>query len=313
MRPSFRVIATLLSLVVAAAAEGPLTPLQSLRIYTINRWLKPSSTPLQIAAVASLRGGGGGEVVNVVCTLRGKKYDVSATTVADVWAAIEDQAGLEPAKQGVIFKGKKLTDGEESLLDAGISEGDTVNIVPQKKASSGGEAKAGSALEDVLDEGGDDDDDDDDDVASSIGDASAAALGGMSAETKESVSKMMEEMGGQQGMKDMMKQMGLDGPMTADKVDGVLSQIKSMFSNPAIAQLFDNPEILEQSRQHILSNPMMMDMYDKMGMGGLIRDPDTFRKQMESMKKMMENPDMLKGAMEGLSDSKLDQFDDGDL
>ena len=62
MRASFRVIATLLSLVVAAAAEGPLTPLQSLRIYTINRWLKPSSTPLQIAAVASLRGGGGGEV-----------------------------------------------------------------------------------------------------------------------------------------------------------------------------------------------------------------------------------------------------------
>ena len=254
----------------------------------------------------------------MVCTLRGKKYDVSATTVADVWAAIEDQAGLEPAKQGVIFKGKKLTDGEESLLDAGISEGDTVNIVPQKKASSGGEAKAGSALEDVLDEDGnnDDDDDDDDDVAGSVGDASAAALAGMSDETKESVSKMLEDIGGQQGMKDMMKQMGLDGPMTAEKVDGVLSQIKSMFSNPAIAQLFENPEILEQSRQHILSNPMMMDMYDKMGMGGLIRDPDTFRKQMESMKKMMENPDMLKGAMEGmagLSDSKLDQFDDGEL
>lgn len=38
----------------AAAAAGPL--IQSLKF---NRWLKPSSTPLQIAAVASLRGGGG--------------------------------------------------------------------------------------------------------------------------------------------------------------------------------------------------------------------------------------------------------------
>ena len=38
-----------------------------------------------------------------------------------------------------------------------------------------------------------------------------------------------------------------------------------------------------------------------------------FKKQMESMKTLMENPDAFKGAMQGLSDSKLDQFDDGEL
>ena len=251
-------------------------------------------------------------MVNVVCTLRGKKYDVSASTVADVWAAVEDQAGLEAAKQGVIFKGKKLSDGDQSLADAGISEGDTVNIVPQKKASSAGEAKSTSSLADVDDESDDDDDDDTIDGLAESG-TPADALAGMSDEAKEGVSKMLEDMGGQQGPKDMMKQMGLDGPMTPDKIETVMNQIKGMFNNPAIAQLFNNPEILEQSRQHILNNPMMMDMYDKMGMGALIRDPETFKKQMESMKTLMENPDAFKGAMQGLSDSKLDQFDDVEL
>ena len=56
-----------------------------------------------------------------------------------------------------------------------------------------------------------------------------------------------------------------------------------MFANPAIAQLFENPEILEQSRQQILGNPMLMQAYDSMGMGGLIRDPDAFRQQVSPL------------------------------
>ena len=254
------------------------------------------------------------QVLNIVCTLRGKKYDVSASSVADIWAAIEDQAGLEPAKQGVIFKGKKMTNGAQSLAEVGISEGDIINIVPQRKLSSTTDVKTASALADVLGE-----DESESDLSSEmeeskiLGTGAADLLEGMGDDAKEQMTSMLENMGGEKGLKDMMKQMGLDGPMTPDKIDNLMKQIKSIFANPAIAQLFENPEILEQSRQHILNNPMMMSMYDKMGMGGLIRDPDTFRKQMESMKQMIENPELFKQAAEGLSDNTIDEFDEGEL
>ena len=48
-----------------------------------------------------------------------------------------DQAGLEAAKQGVIFKGKKLSDGDQSLADAGISEGDKEHRAPEEGVIGG--------------------------------------------------------------------------------------------------------------------------------------------------------------------------------
>ena len=126
--------------------------------------------------------------------------------------------------------------------------------------------------------------------------------------------KMLEQMGGKEGMQSMLKQMGLDGHMTPDKIEGLMGQVKAMLANPAITAMFENPEILEQSRQQILSNPMLMKAYDGMGMGALIRDPAAFRAQMEGMKSMLENPELLQKAMSGLSEApKVDEFDQGDL
>jgi len=261
----------------------------------------------------SLRGGG--DSIDIKCNLRGKTYEVSGETVADIWAGMESEAGLEPELQTLIFKGKKLTDGDQTLVDAGVGAGDQINVVATRKAGSSASGKAASALADLDDESDEEDEAaaPPSEVAAGADAAVAAAMSGMSDEDKAGIEQLMTQMGGKEGMQNMLKQMGLDGPMTPDKIDGILKQIKDMFNNPAISQLFSNPEILEQSRQQILGNPMLMQAYDSMGMGGLIRDPDAFRAQMEGMKKMLENPDILGKAMAGLADIPVDEFDQGEL
>jgi hypothetical protein len=64
VRAVFSIITTLLAVGAAARSTG-LSPLRSLKFFCVDRWLQPQCTTqrLQIAAVASLRGGGGdGEV-----------------------------------------------------------------------------------------------------------------------------------------------------------------------------------------------------------------------------------------------------------
>jgi hypothetical protein len=236
--------------------------------------------------------------------------------------SIENQAGLESDKQSLFFKGKKLSSADQvsfcltnyvsmysfslkqTLVAAGVGNGDTINIVPKRTPAAG--SKASSVVVEVKD-----DDEDDDDVVPVAKKGGAESR--MSAGDRAEMEKLMKEMGGKESMQSMMKQMGLDGPMTPDKIESMVGQIKSMFENPAIRAMFEDPEVLEQSRQQILSNPMLMNAYDSMGMGGLIRDPQAFRDQMEGMKKMLENPELLKNAMKGLSDSAADDFDQGEL
>ena len=60
---------------------------------------------------------------------------------------------------------------------------------------------------------------------------------------------------------------------------------------------------------------MMMQMYDKMGMGDLIRDPEMFRSQMMAFKEMIESGALGGGGMgtNQLSDDTMDDFDQGEL
>ncbi len=69
--------------------------------------------------------------MNVVVTLRGKKYELQAGTVQDIQAQMEEKSGLKPGQQAILFKGKQLG-ASESLTGAGVAEGDTLNIVPTK-------------------------------------------------------------------------------------------------------------------------------------------------------------------------------------
>ncbi len=226
--------------------------------------------------------------------------------------AVEEKTGLEKSKQTVFFKGKKLTNLEETLQDAGVSAGDTLNIVPARK--TGGASPVGVVRSDATD-------DEDDDISPVVKKAGSSAKGGMdkalaamSPDDRAGMEKLMGEMGGREGMQNMLKQMGLDGPMTPEKVESMIAQVKGMMENPQIKAMFEDPEVLERSRQQIIGNPMLMNAYDSMGMGQLIRDPKAFRDQMEAMKSMLQNPELLKKAMKGLSDqSSVDEFDQGEL
>jgi uncharacterized ubiquitin-like protein YukD len=126
-----------------------------------------------VGRALSLRGGADPIVVTAV--LKGKDYEVSAATVADVWAAVEEAAGLEASRVGVMFKGAKLSDGEQLLSDAGVSDGDKLNIVPGRAARSGASDDKAAAAAAPFAAG--DSDDEDDAVAA----ASATKMGGSGA------------------------------------------------------------------------------------------------------------------------------------
>lgn len=69
--------------------------------------------------------------VNVVASVRGKKYDISAETVEEVLQQVEKTAELEAGQQHVLFRGKVLNH-EDKLEELGIAEGDILNIVKKR-------------------------------------------------------------------------------------------------------------------------------------------------------------------------------------
>lgn len=75
----------------------------------------------------------GATPITVSANVRGKRYDVTASTVEEVTSAIESAAGLEASEQSVLFRGKVLNPTD--LLEAvGVSAGDTLNIVKGRRA-----------------------------------------------------------------------------------------------------------------------------------------------------------------------------------
>jgi uncharacterized ubiquitin-like protein YukD len=73
--------------------------------------------------------------VNVVVTLRGKKYNLSGSSVADLQEQLAEQAGIAKDQQSVLFKSKLLS-ADDDLAAAGVNEGDTINVVPTKRPKS---------------------------------------------------------------------------------------------------------------------------------------------------------------------------------
>jgi Ubiquitin family len=70
-----------------------------------------------------------------VVTLRGKKYNLSGSSVADLQEQLAEQAGIAKDQQSVLFKSKLLS-ADDDLAAAGVSEGDTINVVPTKRPKS---------------------------------------------------------------------------------------------------------------------------------------------------------------------------------
>lgn len=71
--------------------------------------------------------------LQVVASVRGKKYDVTAETVEEFTTKVEAVAGLEAGQQSVLFRGKVLKAGDR-LDDLGVSQGDVLNVVKGRKA-----------------------------------------------------------------------------------------------------------------------------------------------------------------------------------
>eukprot|EP00638_Chattonella_subsalsa_P004219 CAMPEP_0117748030 /NCGR_PEP_ID=MMETSP0947-20121206/8841_1 /TAXON_ID=44440 /ORGANISM="Chattonella subsalsa, Strain CCMP2191" /LENGTH=249 /DNA_ID=CAMNT_0005565551 /DNA_START=30 /DNA_END=776 /DNA_ORIENTATION=+ len=72
------------------------------------------------------------KAVQVTVILRGNKYDVSADTVSDIQKQIQKQTGLSLMLQSVLYKGSFL-ESEDNLIDIGVSDGDILNVVPNRR------------------------------------------------------------------------------------------------------------------------------------------------------------------------------------
>lgn len=64
---------------------------------------------------------------------------------------------------------------------------------------------------------------------------------------------------------------------------------------------------------------MLMNAYESMGMGELIRDPEAFRGKMMAFKELLENPETLSNLSNALlaatkmNGANVDEFDEGEL
>lgn len=110
---------------------------------------------LVVSAIALLAtactAAGAAPPTSVVVTLRGKKYQVSGSSVKDIQEQVAEKAGLSAEQQSVLFKGKLLS-SDASLSSVGVSDGDTINVVPTKRpkserSSSSGGASSSAAVE----------------------------------------------------------------------------------------------------------------------------------------------------------------------
>jgi len=221
-----------------------------------------------------------GRPMNVQVVLRGKKYDVdSVSTVKELQTTVEDQSGISSTKQGrVLFGGRKLK-SLDNLEDAGVEDGSVINIVPGK---SGG-AKKTSASSSAT-------------VPSDAGGAgnmmeSMLKRAGVDPSQMEELMKSMPG-GGEGGMPDMKESMDM---------------MQSMMSSPIFQEYMSDPEKLEQSRQMILSNPMMKGMMAGMpGMDEILNDPVKWRETMLAAADMYKSmgSDLTK-LMEGMEDSSI--------
>uniref|UniRef100_A0A7S2N0G5 Ubiquitin-like domain-containing protein n=1 Tax=Helicotheca tamesis TaxID=374047 RepID=A0A7S2N0G5_9STRA len=223
----------------------------------------------------------GSKPFNVKVTLRGKRYTIpNVSTVRELQKGVEEQAGLTPAKQGVLFGGKKLKPSDV-LEDMGVEDGSLINIVPtssKKKSSSSSSSAAGAA---------------------SAAAASVGVNGDVSAETSSSPTSGGGAPGGGNFMADMLKESGID----SDQLDELMKMMpgggaggeeggmpsmqesmkmmQEMMSSPLFQEYMKDPEKLEQSRQMILQNPLMKSMMAGMpGFDEILNDEVKWRETM---------------------------------
>ena len=82
--------------------------------------------------VLALLGLAYGSNINVIASVRGKKYEIEAETVADFTAKVESVVNLEAGQQSVLFRGKVLAP-TDVLSDVGVASGDVLMVVKGRR------------------------------------------------------------------------------------------------------------------------------------------------------------------------------------
>ncbi len=167
---------------------------------------------------------------NLQVTLRGHKYEVSdVETVAELQQELKKTSGVDPKQQGrVLFGGKRLT-SDTSLEDAGVSDGASLNLVPGKTSTKKTSKPSVSAPA-----------------------AASSASTSSSSDTSSDMNAQLNE---------FMKSMGAgDGDGAPPNMEEAMAQMGNMMNSPIFQEFMSDPEKLEQSRQMILSNPLLKSM-----------------------------------------------------
>ena len=136
-------------------------------------------------------------------------------------------------------------------------------------------------------------------ASSSNADESAAGAG-VDEDTMEAMKEYLKQSGmDTSSLESMMKSM--DGKMP--DLQESLQSMTQMMNSPMFQEYMSNPEMLEQSRQMILNNPMLKGMMAGMpGMEELLNDPEAWREAMQAAANMYQNmdPSTLASMMEGM-------------
>ena len=231
-------------------------------------------------------------------TLRGQNYDVTdVTTVQELQEKVSSLSGISIKQQGrVIYGGKKLTI-DTVLSEAGITDGSHLNIVP---STSSKKKKTKNT------------------AATSLDNSSETKKSSSSSTTfSNPMSDLLKNAGiNPNDLDEMMKSMGGGGGASGPKsMEEGMKAMQEAMNSPILQQMLQDPEKLEQSRQMILSNPMLKNMMSNMpGMNELLDDKDAWRQAMQMAAELYKNmdSDTLMKAMAGGAEAAQKSMMNGD-
>jgi len=214
----------------------------------------------------------------ISANLRGKRYDVEAEYVEEVSKSVEDQAGLEPGQYAVLFRGKVLSP-RDKLETAGVSSGDTLNIIKSKKP------RVSEHPADTLD-----------DIEYQEDEPPSPSFGGMPASMDEYKSQLEN--------------------MNPEQIQAAMKQFDELLDGDFVNQYFADEEKLETLRMQMLNN---IDQYEQMMPGfkeqaqEIAADPEKWKQTMnqayEQIKKMKEMRDARR-AMQTQPKAPTDNIED---
>jgi hypothetical protein len=250
---------------------------------------------IQLLVCASLIVSTDAAVTGLQVTLRGKKYEIpqDVQTVRELQTAVGVASGLSQTdmeQQSVLYEGKRL-EPSSILKDVGVIDGASLSMVPASAATSGKKKRSTTST-----------------VASTS--TTTSTESSSSSTTNNNMDAMMKDYLAKSGIDpaqvdEMLASMGGGGGDNAGSMQEAMSAMSSMMQSPIFKEYMSDPEKLEQSRQMILSNPMLKSMMAGMpGMEELLKDKEAWRQAMMAAASLYQNMDqdeLMKGIMGGLS------------